>query len=73
MNIPIHIAVNLAYAIEELGKGGTRMSEADLKKLLDHFEKSRVENDTPEKARALLQKEGILDASGKLAEPFRES
>jgi len=48
------------------------MSESDLKKLLVHFEKSRIENDTPEKARALLQEEGILDASGKLAEVFRE-
>jgi hypothetical protein len=48
------------------------MSESDLQKLLVHFEKSRAENDTPEKARALLQEEGILDASGKLAEAFRE-
>jgi len=48
------------------------MSESDLKTLLAHFEKSRMENDTPEKVRDLLQKEGILDASGKLAEPFRE-
>lgn len=48
------------------------MSESDLKKLLAHFEKSRRENDTPEKARALLQEEGILDASGKLAKEFRE-
>jgi hypothetical protein len=51
---------------------GEYMSESDLKKLLAHFEKSRMENDTPEKARALLQKEGILDASGKLAKAFRE-
>ncbi len=48
------------------------MSESDLKKLLAHFEKSRTDNNTPEKARALLQQEGILDASGKLAEAFRE-
>lgn len=48
------------------------MSESDLKGLLAHFEKSRMENETPEEARVLLQKEGILDASGKLTEAFRE-
>lgn len=48
------------------------MSEADLKKLLEYFEKSQLENNTPEKARALLQGEGILDGTGKLAKTFRE-
>lgn len=48
------------------------MSESDLKKLLAHFKESRKDNNTPEKARALLQNEGILDDSGKLAETFRE-
>jgi hypothetical protein len=53
------------------GEGGA-MSESDLKKLLAHFKESRKDNNTPEKARALLQNEGILDDSGKLAETFRE-
>jgi hypothetical protein len=53
-------------------KGELIMSEADLKTLLAHFEKSRAENNTPDKARAVLQEEGILDASGKLSETFRE-
>jgi hypothetical protein len=42
------------------------MSEADLQMLIAEFERQLRECDTPEKAIAQLQKEGLLDANGKL-------
>ncbi len=42
------------------------MSESDLKMLMAEFERLDRECDTPEKAVAQLQKEGLLDANGKL-------
>lgn len=42
------------------------MSEADLKMLIEAFDRLDRECDTPEKARAQLQKEGLLDANGEV-------
>jgi hypothetical protein len=42
------------------------MSEADFEMLMAEFDRLRRECDTPEKATAQLQKEGLLDANGKL-------
>jgi len=36
------------------------MSESDLKKLREYFQKIQSEYDTPEKATALLQREGTF-------------
>jgi len=47
------------------------MSEADYKMLVEEFARIRRECDTREKAIALLQSEGILDASGEYADPYR--
>jgi hypothetical protein len=44
----------------------TNMTEADLKMLTDYFDRLRIECNTPEKARAQLQKEGLLDEDGLL-------
>ncbi len=48
------------------------MSEADLQKLRNRFEQIRLECNIPEKATALLQREGILDENGEPAERYRE-
>lgn len=48
------------------------MEEKDLKKLRDYFQRIQNEYDTPEKATALLQKEGLVDESGEPSLPFRE-
>ena len=42
------------------------MSEDDLQMLIAAFERLARECDTPEKATAQLQSEGLLDANGKL-------
>jgi hypothetical protein len=42
------------------------MTYADLKMLTDYFDRLRIECNTPEKATAQLQKEGILDENGDL-------
>ncbi|MBS1813607.1 MAG: hypothetical protein JSS87_01895 [Acidobacteria bacterium] len=49
------------------------MSENDLRMLMEQFDRLRVECDTPEKASAQLQKEGLLDEKGQIATPYRES
>lgn len=49
------------------------MSESDLKKLREYFQKIQNEYNTPEKATALLQKEGLIDENGEPSLPFRES
>lgn len=48
------------------------MSESDLKKLKEYFQKIQREYDTPEKATALLQREGLIDENGEPSLPFRE-
>ena len=47
------------------------MSEEDLKMITDYIEKLRVECNTPEKAIAQLQSEGLLDENGELPERYR--
>ncbi len=42
------------------------MTQADLKMLKAEFARIRIECNTPEKARAQLQKEGLLDENGEL-------
>ncbi len=42
------------------------MTEADLKMLTAEFERIRIECNTPEKAIAQLQSEGLLDEDGEL-------
>lgn len=49
------------------------MSEADLKMLKDHFEHLRLECDTPEKAAAQLQSEGLLDENGHTAPRYSDA
>lgn len=49
------------------------MSESDLKKLREYFQKIQREYDTPEKATALLQREGLIDENGEPSLPFRET
>ena len=49
------------------------MSEEDLKRLEARFERLRIECDTPEKAIAQLQKEGLLDENGEIAAPYRDA
>jgi hypothetical protein len=49
------------------------MSDSDLKLLTDHFERLRRECDSPGKAIAQLQSEGLLDQSGRTAAQYRES
>ena len=49
------------------------MGEKELEKLREYFQRVRREYDTPEKATALLQKEGIIDETGEPATPFRET
>lgn len=48
------------------------MSEADYKKLMARFAEIRTECNTPAKATALLQSEGIVDQSGRTAPHFRD-
>ncbi len=48
------------------------MSEADYKKLMARFAEIRSEYNTPAKATALLQSEGIVDQSGRTAPHFRD-
>ena len=48
------------------------MSEADFKKLMNRFDQIRIECHTPEKATALLQRQGILDENGEPSERYRE-
>ncbi len=48
------------------------MSEADYKKLMARFAEIRSECNTPAKATALLQSEGIVDQSGRTAPHFRD-
>jgi hypothetical protein len=47
------------------------MSEADLKMVLEEFERIRRECDTPEKAIAQLKQEGLLDENGETASMYR--
>jgi hypothetical protein len=47
------------------------MSEEVFQMLVRAFERQRRECDTPEKARALLQSEGLLDADGRTAAKYR--
>jgi arginine exporter protein ArgO len=47
------------------------MSPKELKKLKEAAEKIRLENNTPEKARAFLIKIGYLNPDGQVAERFR--
>ena len=49
------------------------MSESDYKMLVEQFERLRRQCDTPEKAREQLQSEGLLDATGRIAELYRAS
>lgn len=49
------------------------MGENDLKKLREYFLRIHDEYDTPEKATALLQKEGLIDENGEPSLPFRET
>jgi hypothetical protein len=48
------------------------MSEADFKMLSEAFDRLRRECDTPEKAMAQLQSEGLLDAEGRTAPMYRD-
>lgn len=48
------------------------MSESTYKMLLAALERDVRECDTPEKARLLLQGEGLLDETGRLAPMYRE-
>lgn len=48
------------------------MSEADFKMLEAQFERLRLECDTPQKAVAQLQKEGLLDENGQIPAQYRE-
>jgi len=47
------------------------MSDADFQMLVREFERQIRECDTPEKARAQLQSEGLLDADGRTAAKYR--
>jgi hypothetical protein len=47
------------------------MSPEDLKMMIEYFDKLRIECNTPEKARAQLQLEGILDENGEYTERYR--
>jgi hypothetical protein len=48
------------------------MSDQDLAEFLATIERLRQEHGSdPEKARAMLVEEGILDPDGSLAEPYR--
>lgn len=47
------------------------MSNQDLQEFLAAIERLRREISTPEAARAMLIEEGILDANGELAAPYR--
>jgi len=49
------------------------MSESDLKLLESQFERLQIECDTPAKATAQLQSEGLLDANGHTAELYRDT
>jgi hypothetical protein len=49
------------------------MSESDFKKLMDQFHRLETECNTPEKATAQLQKEGLVDETGRIAPPFRDA
>ncbi len=49
------------------------MSEADLQMLTAEFERINAFCDTPEKATAQLQSEGLLDQDGQLARLYREA
>jgi hypothetical protein len=49
------------------------MSEQDLKLLTAHFEQLRRDCDTPQKAIAQLQSEGLLDECGQTASLYREA
>jgi hypothetical protein len=48
------------------------MSETDFQMILKEIERLREECDTAEKATLQLQNEGLLDASGEIAEKYRE-
>jgi hypothetical protein len=52
-------------------EGKTIMSNQDLQEFLAAIERLRREISTPEAARAMLIEEGILDANGELAAPYR--
>jgi hypothetical protein len=47
------------------------MSEQDYQEFLKALERVRAQHATPEKARELLIKEGVLTESGELAPPYR--
>ena len=49
------------------------MSESDFRKLIGQFDRLETECDTPEKATAQLQKEGLVDEAGRTAQPFRDA
>lgn len=47
------------------------MTERELRELIAAIKTYSAKNaSTPEKARALLRKEGVIDAKGKLAKPY---
>lgn len=47
------------------------MSESDYKMLAEEFAQLRRDCDTPQKAIAQLQSEGLLDENGRTAAPYR--
>jgi hypothetical protein len=47
------------------------MSEADFQMVMGEIDRLRRECDTPEKVRAQLQREGLLDENGELPEMYR--
>jgi hypothetical protein len=53
--------------------GRVNMSESDFRKLIGQFDRLETECDTPEKATAQLQKEGLVDEAGRTAQPFRDA
>jgi hypothetical protein len=48
------------------------MTEADYKMVIEEIERLRLECDTPDKAKDQLRSEGLLDATGKTADLYRE-
>lgn len=49
------------------------MSETDFTMLAEQFQQLRRDCDTPQKAVAQLQREGLLDENGHTAAPYRDS
>ncbi len=55
------------------GKGNDQMSEADFQMILAEAERLMRECNTPEKAKAQLQQEGLLDENGEIAALYRSA